>query len=100
MSEYVTFNQVQGKYLDTLEQYVPIVVRVHGDNHPEFHEVRAVFDRLVGKIRTAGTDKPGLLEEFAKLRAVTHDYNVPQDVCETYEAVYQMLGELDKAYHV
>jgi regulator of cell morphogenesis and NO signaling len=90
---------VREKYLSTLEQYVPIVARVHGDYHPEFHEVRAIFDRLVGKIRTAGADKPELLEEFVELREITHDFRVPQNVCETYEAVYQMLGELDLAYH-
>ena len=99
MFEHVSFDQVRGSYLKTLEQYVPIVARVHGDNHPEFHEVRAVFDVLVGKLRNAGAEKPMLLEEFAKLREITHDYRVPQDVCETYEAVYQMLGELDSAYH-
>ncbi|PKL11207.1 MAG: iron-sulfur cluster repair di-iron protein, ric [Spirochaetae bacterium HGW-Spirochaetae-4] len=99
MFEHVSFDQVRGSYLKTLEQYVPIVARVHGDNHPEFHEVRAVFDVLVGKLRNAGAEKPMLLEEFARLREITHDYRVPQDVCETYEAVYQMLGELDSAFH-
>lgn len=99
MSEHISFDQVKGLYLTTLEQYVPIVARVHGDNHPEFHEVRAVFDVLVGKLRKTGTEKPMLLEEFATLRVITHDYRIPQDVCETYEAVYQMLGELDSTYH-
>ena len=99
MSEYVLFNQVREKYLSILEQYVPIVAWVHGGNHPEFHEVRAIFDRLVGKIRTAGADKPELLEEFAELREITRNFRVPQHVCETYEAVYQMLDELDTAYH-
>ncbi|HCG62515.1 MAG: iron-sulfur cluster repair di-iron protein, ric [Spirochaetes bacterium GWC2_52_13] len=99
MSEHVSFDQVKGMYLTTLEQYVPIVARVHGDNHPEFHEVRAVFDVLVGKLRNAGAEKPELHEEFSRLREISHNYRVPQDVCETYEAVYQMLGELDSAYH-
>ena len=99
MFEHVSFDQVRGSYLKTLEQYVPIVARVHGDNHPEFHEVRAVFDELVGKLRNAGAEKPELHEEFSRLREISHNYRVPQDVCETYEAVYQMLGALDRAYH-
>jgi regulator of cell morphogenesis and NO signaling len=37
--------------------------------------------------------------EFARLREITDDYTVPGDVCETYEAVYGMLADLDKAYH-
>lgn len=38
-------------------------------------------------------------EEFVKLREITSNYDVPGDTCETYEAVYQMLGEMDKVYH-
>ncbi|HAF59558.1 MAG TPA: iron-sulfur cluster repair di-iron protein, ric, partial [Clostridiales bacterium UBA9856] len=34
-----TFNEVKARHFKTLEQYVPIVARVHGDKHPEFHEV-------------------------------------------------------------
>jgi len=33
------------------------------------------------------------------LRETTNNYTVPDDVCESYEAVYNMLSELDKAYH-
>ena len=35
---------------------------------------------------------------FVKLREITDNYTVPGDVCESYEAVYNMLAELDKAY--
>jgi iron-sulfur cluster repair protein YtfE (RIC family) len=50
------------------------------------------------KIKEAGTEVPELNEEFAKLREITNNYTVPDDVCESYEAVYNMLAELDKAY--
>ncbi len=98
MSKHLKFNQVTKSNFKTLGQYVPIVARVHGDNHPEFHEVRKVFDSIVKKMKEAGAEKPELNEEFSKLREITDNYKVPADVCESYEAVYNMLAEVDKAY--
>ncbi len=77
---------------------MPIVDRVHGGNHPEFHTVRQIFEAIIKKTAAAKTAKPDLSGEFAQLRAVTADYTVPGDVCETYEAVYKMLAEADQAY--
>lgn len=94
-----TFNQVKKVHIKTLEQYVPIVARVHGAHHPEFHKVRQIFDELNAKIKKAGANTPELGEEFASLRALSNNYTVPNDVCESYEAVYVMLKELDNAYH-
>jgi len=93
-----TFNEVRDRHFKTLEQYVPIVARVHGDKHPEFHEVHKLFEAINKKIKEAGSERPELNEEFAKLREVTNNYTVPADVCESYEAVYKMLAALDKAY--
>ena len=73
MSRQLNFNQVKETHLKTLAQYVPVVAKVHGGN-------------------------PDLKEEFVKLREITDNYTVPGDVCESYEAVYNMLAELDKAY--
>jgi regulator of cell morphogenesis and NO signaling len=92
------FNQIQKSHFKTLAQYVPVVAKVHGGSHPEFHEVRALFDAISEKAKLKGQAKPDLAEEFAKLREITKDYTVPEDVCESYEAVYQMLAELDEAY--
>lgn len=85
--------------LKTLEQYVPIVDRVHGGTHPVFHQVRSLFEAINIKIKEAGSGLPDLKDEFAKLREITDNYSIPEDVCEAYEAVYRMLGELDKAYN-
>ena len=98
MSKQLTFHQVEETHLKTLAQYVPVVARVHGGNHPEFHEVRKVYEELAKKVKDAGAERPDLKEEFAKLREITDNYTVPGDVCESYEAVYNMLAELDKAY--
>jgi regulator of cell morphogenesis and NO signaling len=95
----LTYSEAKKKNFQTLKQYVPIVERVHGDNHPEFHVVRELFDAIMYKTKEAGSKKPELDEEFAKLREITNNYTVPGDVCESYEAVYNMLDELDNAYH-
>lgn len=98
MANKLIFNQVKAQHLQTLKQYVPVVARVHGKNHPEFHEVHQLFDALGKKVKEAGAEVPDLNEEFARLREITNNYAVPDDVCESYAAVYHMLAELDKAY--
>lgn len=92
------FNEAVTRLFPTLKQYVPIVERVHGEHHPEFHEVRALFNTLVEKTEAAASNNPELTEEFTKLREITVDYTIPDDVCESYAAVYNMLAELDKVY--
>jgi iron-sulfur cluster repair protein YtfE (RIC family) len=98
MTDKQAFNQAKSTHLKTLMRYVPIVARVHGRNHPEFHAVHRLFNAISKKIKEAGATRPDLNEEFVKLREVTSNYTVPGDVCESYTAVYSMLAELDKAY--
>ncbi|NLP16382.1 MAG: iron-sulfur cluster repair di-iron protein, ric [Clostridiales bacterium] len=93
------FTEIKEMNLKTLEQYVPIVDRVHGASHPEFHDVRKVFEEINLKLKNTEEDIPSLDDEFKRLRKITNNYTVPDDVCESYEAVYNMLSELDKAYH-
>lgn len=93
------FNQVKDTHIETLELYVPIVARVHGEEHPEFHKVRGVFDQMNVKMKEAGPDRPELDGEFSQLREITDNYRVPEDTCESYEAVYNMLSDLDDAYN-
>ncbi|HHT43498.1 MAG TPA: iron-sulfur cluster repair di-iron protein, ric [Firmicutes bacterium] len=92
------FHELIEAHLKTLDIYVPVVDRVHGEHHPEFHEVRRLYEAIKAKIIAAGSEKPELDSEFAQLRQVTGGYTVPGDVCESYEAVYNMLAELDEAY--
>lgn len=90
-------DKMNQKTLKLLAQYIPIVARVHGGSHPEFHEVHRIYDQIKEKIRN--NKKPDLTKEFSDLREITDNYKVPSDVCESYEAVYHMLAELDIAYH-
>ena len=96
MSEKSLFINKVEELMPTLVQYVPVVQRVHGAHHPEFHQVRTVFDGILAKTKTSKI--PDLNEEFAQLRAITNNYVIPDDVCESYEAVYDMLRTLDTAY--
>ena len=98
MSGKSIFSEAAEKHLATLEQYVPIVARVHGGNHTEFHEVKRLFDSINMKTKESGTQRPELDDEFARLREITDNYSVPSDVCESYQAVYNMLAEMDRAY--
>ena len=95
---HLTFNEAKEKHFDRLRQFTPIVARVHGDNHPEFHEVKVLWDTIQEKTEAAGSDNPELDVEFSQLRDITNHYAVPSDVCESYEAVYKMLEEVDAAY--
>ncbi|MDN6161440.1 MAG: iron-sulfur cluster repair di-iron protein, ric [Atopostipes sp.] len=92
-----TFNEVRAEHMEQLIQFTPIVERVHGENHPEFLEVHKVFNQLNNKL-AADEEEVDLNEEFQKLRELTNHYEVPHDVCESYEAVYTMLEDLDQAY--
>lgn len=92
------FNEATQKNLKKLELFVPVVARVHGGTHPEFHNVRKVFDEISAKIKEAGSEKPELDNEFKQMREITGNYTVPADVCESYEAVFHMLAEMDEAY--
>lgn len=98
MKKESLFSQLTKSKFKTLDQYVPVVERVHGDHHPEFIQVRKYYDQIVDKIKAAGVETPQLIEEWEGLREITQNYTVPGDVCETYEAVYHMLAEIDKAY--
>ncbi len=93
-----SFNEAKKEHFQILKQYVPIVEKVHGGSHQEFHEVRKLFDSIIEKTKAAGSKKPELNQEFTRLREITNNYTVPGDVCESYEAVYRMLAEIDKAY--
>lgn len=93
-----TFNEVKAKHMERLEQFVPIVERVHGKNHPEFFKVHTLFNQLNKKVQETKNEDAVLHEEFRQLREVTNHYEIPNDVCESYAAVYTMLKDLDDAY--
>ena len=93
------FQEVRKDNMERLEQYVPVVERVHGKHHPEFYDVKKIFDEINEKIKNTDIEDLKLEDDFESLRKVTDNYTIPSDTCETYEVVYKMLSELDEAYH-
>lgn len=92
------FKEEQEKNITKLNQYVPVVDRVHGDSHPEFHEVRRVYEKINNEIESNDYSNLNLDDEFRQLRTITSNYKIPSDTCETFEAVYNMLFALDSDY--
>lgn len=95
MGNYKSFSEKWAEHEKTLELYVPVVAKVHGKEHPEFYEVHKLYDAIKAKADGAA---PDLGDEFSQLNTVTDGYKIPGDVCESYEAVYNMLAELNEAY--
>ena len=93
-----TFHELVTSYFENLDFYTRAITRAHGKNHPEAFEVREVFKAIQGKIHAEKEGNPDLTTEFTQLRNLTDSYIIPNDVCETYAATYQMLAELDEAY--
>lgn len=78
--------------LATAAQLAPILVRVHGTNHPELTQVRDLTEQL-----TKSTDAGTIASLFAQLREVTDSYTVPSDGCEAYVSTYEALQAADAA---
>ena len=76
MSKQLTFNQATENNFKTLVQYVPIVARVHGGNHPEFLEVRKFFDAIIKKTKEAGVEKPELNEKETLIKIVLDKFEL------------------------
>lgn len=93
------FYEVVENYFSKLDLYTTAITRAHGKSHPEAFKVRELFETMNTKVTEARTNKPNLDQEFTQLRKVTDNYTIPNDVCETYAGVYNMLKEADQAYH-
>ncbi|NCU17500.1 iron-sulfur cluster repair di-iron protein, ric [Pallidibacillus pasinlerensis] len=93
-----TFLEVVTNYVEKLDLYTNAITKAHGQHHPETFEVKELYEMIREKVKNAGENKPNLDSEFARLRKVTGNYTIPQDVCETYVATYKMLSEVDEAY--
>ena len=67
------FKDILEQYFKKLELYIPVVERVHGENHPEFYDVRKLFDQIAQKIGNLSKDKPkldGVFKELRKLQII------------------------------
>lgn len=95
ISPYQEFTEAEFEKLDL---YSKAIANVHGKNHPELNQVRELFLTIQSKSAGVVGVKPDLDEEFKTLQTVTHDYDVPADGCETYQATYDLLQQAEIAY--
>lgn len=68
-----------------LDKILPVVVRVHGENHPELARVGELYEQL-----KAEPDA----QTVEELRQLTGNFAVPADACPTYEKTYRDLETL------
>lgn len=78
---------------EMLDLYTNAITKAHGNNHPEVFDVRKVYETIQHKIRDNNLD---LSNEFSELRALTKDYTIPDDACETFTKTYQLLKRFDE----
>lgn len=95
----LTFKEFVNTNFEKLDLFTTAITRAHGKNHPEAFDVRKLFEAIHEKINESGPNIPTLDDELKQLRTVTNDYKIPNDVCETYASVYEMLQTLDQLYH-
>ena len=93
-----TLNRYMEENRSQLELFTTAITWAHGKNHPEAFDVRELYTTIDDKVKASTADKPEVTKEFEQLREVTNNYTIPEDVCETYAATYNMLAEADKAY--
>ena len=66
-----------------LDKILPVVVRVHGEHHPELTRVAELYAQL-----KQGQDVSG------ELTAVTANFTAPEDACPTFRKTYADLRAL------
>jgi len=84
-------NTYLADHADRLDFYTQAITNAHGAHHPE---VFAVRDQYV-QLRADSANDRQLTDNFAQLRATTHDYAIPNDVCPVFKATYHMLAKAD-----
>lgn len=75
--------------IENLDKILPVVERVHGEHHPELHQVAELYTEL--------KEAPSR-DIFAKLEEMTGNYAVPDDACPTYAKTYELLETLDREF--
>jgi iron-sulfur cluster repair protein YtfE (RIC family) len=92
------FLDVFNSHVKRLRLIVPVVTRVHGEHHPELHEIKRLFLELDETIIKSNPKELELFQLFSQLREVSHAYMIFDDACETYEEMLNMLRQIDLAY--
>ena len=68
-----------------LDKILPVVVRVHGEHHPELHQVAVLYAQL--------KDAPSAAV-IGQLKEITGNFTAPADACPTFRKTYAGLEAL------
>lgn len=77
---------------ETLDLYTTAITRAHAAHHPEVFEVQSIYKVIQEKVRKGENIK----EDFVKLREITNEFFIPDDVCQTFEKTYKLFAQADK----
>ncbi|MDF2820949.1 MAG: hypothetical protein K0R15_1390 [Clostridiales bacterium] len=89
---YKLFGQLKTDLEQHLLKEETLVFPSYGQTHSDINETRVVIKELMEEHDAAGD----ILKE---LRRITNDYNIPDDVCGTFERTYVKLAEIEKDLH-
>ena len=78
--------------LAVLDKVLPVVVRVHGGNHPELSDIFSQYQEMKKKLE-AGKDAS---ENAAAIEKLTNGFKLPDDACQAYTKVYAALEAIIK----
>src|SRR5699024_8175507 len=93
------FYETMDKYYNKLNMYSKALTKVNEGTHPEEFDLIHLFKRIDNELKESNQEDLNLDIEFESLREVTNNYTVPEDACEAFKGVYQMLSEADQAYY-
>jgi regulator of cell morphogenesis and NO signaling len=94
---FVALRQDLEQHLAKEEQILfPLCRQLEAAGGPVASHCGSVANPIAVMVR----EHEGAGELLARLRAVTHDYTVPEDACNTFRAVYASLAELEADLHV
>lgn len=100
MAEYCNCGRncdtITNRFIDGLYPYGErIVVRVHGDHHPELTTVLELYNQL----KKEGIDIEEAKQTVTELEVVTTQFKVPEDACPTYAKTYELLQDISGVIH-
>lgn len=85
-------NETITECIAVLDKVLPVVVRVHGGNHPELSDIFASY----GTLKNAILDGTDTSSAVAEIRRLTDGYTLPADACQAYTKVYNALKTIDE----
>lgn len=92
----MTLKKYMNEHKEDLDLFTLTLTKVHVDAHPEVKIVRELYVCIQDKIDNEIKD---IDHEFATLDRITKNYEIPSDVCNTYEKTYNLLKEASKIYN-